>query len=331
MKILVLGGSYFFGRVFVMEAAKEYDITVVNRGTYSMEAFGVNQLKGDRNDTDFLETITDDYDVLVDFCGYQKGDVSRILDHVQGKIGHYIFISTVDVFRRGISGYKTEDTPLENRVFPGEAGEYISGKVLLEQELCAVCEEKKIPFTILRPAILYGPFNYAPREGVFIQLMVQQGLLPRITDADGSFQMVYVKDAAQAVLSCIGNEKTFGNSYNLCGDETVTYSLLADALWMGAESIRQEKRPERSCGIKGTSNEENLRQEQECEPIKILPMTVIQAQNQGLPLSFPLTKEETELYSNTKSKEELGMEYISLQEGMARTCRAFWNVYLPTR
>ena len=77
MKILVLGGSYFFGRVFVMEAAKEHDITVVNRGTYSMEAFGVTQLKGDRKDTDFLKTITGDYDVLVDFCGYQKGDVSR--------------------------------------------------------------------------------------------------------------------------------------------------------------------------------------------------------------------------------------------------------------
>lgn len=325
MKILVLGGSYFFGRVFVMEASKEHDITVINRGTYDMEGFGVTQIKGDRNNTDFLKTITGDYDVLVDFCGYHKGDVSSILDHVPGKIGHYIFISTVDVYRRGISGYKTEDTPLENRVFPGEAGEYISGKVLLEQELCAVCEEKKIPFTILRPAILYGPFNYAPREGVFIQLMAQQGLLPRITDADGSFQMVYVKDAAQAVLKCIGNEKTFGNSYNLCGDETVTYSLLADALWKGAERIGKEQRSEMNPGTNGMRNEEIPQQ----EPVKVLLMTVAQAQSQGLPLSFPVTKEETELYSNTRSKEELDMEYISLEEGMARTCKAFWNVYLP--
>ena len=40
MKLLVIGGSYFYGRVFVMEAAKEHDITVWNRGTYSMKEFG---------------------------------------------------------------------------------------------------------------------------------------------------------------------------------------------------------------------------------------------------------------------------------------------------
>lgn len=47
MKILVIGGSYFYGRVFVMQAVKEHDITVLNRGTYSMENLGVKQIKGD--------------------------------------------------------------------------------------------------------------------------------------------------------------------------------------------------------------------------------------------------------------------------------------------
>ena len=36
MKILVIGGSYFYGRVFVMLTAPQHEITVVNRGTYSM-------------------------------------------------------------------------------------------------------------------------------------------------------------------------------------------------------------------------------------------------------------------------------------------------------
>ena len=50
MQILVLGGSYFYGRVFTMLAAKKHEITVLNRGTYSMESFGVKQIKGDRHD-----------------------------------------------------------------------------------------------------------------------------------------------------------------------------------------------------------------------------------------------------------------------------------------
>lgn len=306
MKILVIGGSYFYGRVFVMEAAKEHDITVVNRGTYSMESFGVTQVTGNRGDASLWQAVTTDYDVLVDFCGYNEGDVANVLEHIAGRIGHYIFISTVDVYQRGLSGYKDESTPLETRRFPGEAGEYIMGKVALERELAQVCGQRDIPYTILRPAILYGPFNYAPRESVFIQLMVQQGLLPRITDADGRFQLIYVKDAAQAVIKCMGNDKAFGQSYNLCGDEVVIYDMLADALLKGAGKIKKDRKE---------------------TPIRQLPMTVQEAEQQGLPLSFPVTEAETELCSNEKSKAELGMEYISLEEGMARTCQAFWGVY----
>lgn len=306
MKILVIGGSYFYGRVFVMEAAREHDVTVVNRGTYSMEDFGITQVTGDRGDASLWQSVTTDYDVLVDFCGYKEGDVAKVLEHVAGSIGHYIFISTVDVYQRGLSSYKDESTPLETRRFPGEAGEYITGKTALERELARVCGQRDIPYTILRPAILYGPFNYAPRESVFIQLMVQQGLLPRITGADGRFQLIYVKDAVKAVIKCMGNDKAFGQSYNLCGDEVVTYDMLADVLLRGAGKIEEDRKK---------------------TPIRQLPMTVQEAEQQGLPLSFPVTEAETELCSNEKSKAELGMEYISLEEGMARTCQAFWGVY----
>ena len=48
MKILVIGGSYFLGRVFVMQAAGVHEITLVNRGTYSMEEWGVRQIRGDK-------------------------------------------------------------------------------------------------------------------------------------------------------------------------------------------------------------------------------------------------------------------------------------------
>lgn len=306
MKILVIGGSYFYGRVFVMEAAKAHDVTVVNRGTYSMKELGVTQITGDRENASLWQSVTEDYDVLVDFCGYKEGDVANVLEHIAGHIGHYIFISTVDVYQRGLSGCKDENTPLETRRFPGEAGEYIAGKTALEQELISICGQKQIPYTILRPAILYGPFNYAPRESVFIQLMAQQGILPRITDADGRFQLVYVKDAAQAVIKCMGTENAYGQSYNLCGDEVVTYDMLADVLIKGADEIKDDRKE---------------------MPIRQLLMTVQEAEQHGLPLSFPVTEAETELCSNAKSKAELGVEYISLEEGMAKTCRAFWGVY----
>ena len=298
MKILVVGGSYFFGRVFVMQCAKEHDVTVVNRGTYSMENLGAKQITGERHDPMLWQGIREHYDVLVDFCAYEKGDIRLLLDSFGGSIGQYILISTIDVYQRTPGGFKNENTPFETRKFAGEAGEYIAGKVALEQEVSKVCPQMGVQYTVLRPATLYGPYNYAPRESLFIRLMVQQGILPHITDAAGKFQFVYVKDAAEAVKRCLLNEAAYGQAYNLCQDDVANYDLFYEALAQASDREVTE-----------------------------LPLTCEQAKQQDFPLPFPLTEEESLCCSNTKGKEELGLVYTELSEGMAKTYRAFKNVY----
>lgn len=301
MKILVLGGSYFYGRVFTMLAAKNHEITVLNRGTYSMEDFGVKQITGDRHDEKVLRQLAasvTEFDAVVDFCGYGPGDVASVVEHLPGKTKQYIFISTVDVYERGIQGLKDEGTPYETRSIEGEAGEYIRGKVALEQELKEICLQRGIGYTILRPAVLYGPYNYAPRESVFIQIALQNRLLPEITDATGKFQFTYVKDGAEAIEKCLLNKSTYGQAYNLCGDEILDYGKFIAGL-------------EQAMPI----------------PCKRIQMTVQEAGAQGIPLPFAVFEEETELYSNEKSKKELGMVYTSFQEGMKKTYRAFKGVF----
>ena len=297
MRILVIGGSYFFGRVFVMLAAKEHDVTVVNRGTCSVAELGAKQIKGDRKEEGVWKSIEDDCDCVVDFCAYEKGDIARVLENMPGRIRQYIFISTVDVYERGINGLKGEETPLETRPLPGEAGAYIAGKVALEREVREQCGKRDISCTVLRPAILYGPLNYAPRESVYIRLLARNRVLPRITDAAGSFQFVYVKDAAQAVLNCLLNPRAYGQAYNLCGEEVLTYEDFFRELGKASDVEARE-----------------------------IPLTAREAESQGLPLPFPLTEAETELYSNEKSKEELGLRYMDIGEGMARTYRAFRDI-----
>lgn len=327
MKLLVIGGSYFFGRVFVMLASKEHDITVVNRGTYSMEALGVEQITGDRREEGVWQSCKEDYDVIIDFCAYEKGDIARVLRNMPGNAGQYIFISTVDVYERGIhpgngrdksegtessmnmgshipgeeqrtEDGKAETAPLETRLFPGEAGSYIAGKVALEQEVKEECGRRGISYTVLRPAVLYGPYNYAPREALYIQMMVQNHVLPHITNASGAFQFLYVKDAAEAVIRCLLNEKAYGQVYNLCQDKVVTYELFYQELRNAADMEVNE-----------------------------IPVTVEEAQSQGIPLPFPVAEEESELCSNEKSKRELGIRYTDFAEGMAKTYRAFKGVY----
>ena len=301
MKLLVIGGSYFYGRVFVMEAAKEHEITVWNRGTYSMESFGVRQLTGDRHER--IAGCEEDYEAVIDFCAYAPGDVRDTLNLLTGNIGQYVFISTVDVYERDPAVVKGEDTPLEERVIAGEAGAYIAGKVALEKELAESCGAKGIPYTVLRPAILYGPFNYAPRESVYIQMLLQNHALPRCTDAQGRFQFAYVKDAAQAILASLGNARAYGQAYNACGEGNFTYGRFF-------ETLRKAAQPE------------------DLEGLVEVPLTVEHAASQGVPMPFPVMEEETHLCDNAKGKAELGIVYAEFEEGMRRTYRAFRNVYL---
>lgn len=306
LKILVLGGSYFYGRVFTMLASKEYELTLLNRGTYSMEEYGVTQLRGDRHDPETLARLKKSgavFDAVVDFCAYAPEDIRLMIEHLPCKIRQYLLISTVDVYRRGKGGLKDEETPYETRSLPGEAGSYIAGKIALEQELKEICDREGMAWTVLRPAILYGPYNYAPREAAYIQIMIQNHLLPEITDAGGQFQFTYVKDAAEAVRRCLLNEKTYGQAYNLCGDEILDYGLfaedLAQAAGEGGDRISFQR----------------------------YPLTAKQAEEQGVPLPFPVYQEETELYNNEKSKRELGISYTPFSEGIGKTFRAFQGVF----
>lgn len=302
MNLLVIGGSYFYGRVFVMEAAKEHTLTLLNRGTYSMKEFGVKEIVGDRHDREALAKCAEDYDAVIDFCAYEAGDVAFAIENIPGKIGQYVLISTVDAYERGSGAVKAEDHALEHRNFPGEAGAYITGKTALEEELPRECGDRKILWTVLRPAILYGPYNYAPRESAYIQLMLMNRALPRFTDADGRFQFVYVKDAALAVLRVLGNEKAYGQAYNLCQDEIMTYDTFFTVL-------------------KKTADPEVT------EHLQEIPITVDSAMAQQIPVPFPAKEEETELCSNEKSKRELKLEYTDFEEGMRRTYNAFKHVY----
>lgn len=171
----------------------------------------------------------------------------------------------------------------------------------LEREVREECSRRSMPYTVLRPGILYGPLNYAPREAAYIQMIVRNHVLPHITDATGRFQVVYVKDAAEAVLRVLLNEKAYGRAYNLCQDGVLTYDILYEELRKAAAE-QQDKPEELAC-------------------------TVEEAGQMGIPLPFPVTEAESELYSNERGKNELGMEYISLSEGMGRTYRAFRGVY----
>jgi len=297
-KVLVIGGSYFVGRVFAMIAAREagFELTLLNRGHYSMSHLpNVREFHCDRHDGAGLRQLPpEEYDAVVDFCAYTPEDVRELLTALPGKPGRYILLSTADVYERDGDGPRDEYTDLLHRQPTGPAGEYMFGKVMAEQAALDVCELRQMPLTILRPAFVYGPYNYAPRESWFVQQIVKGLPVPVPTDGQAKFQFVYVKDVARAIIACINNEVSLGKAYNLAAPEVLDYPAYAEVLRKVSDI-----------------------------PFSTVNVTVQQVMEQGLPLPFPLFPEESELFAGHKICHELGLEYTPFEEGMSKAFQAF--------
>ena len=293
MKLLIIGGTYFLGKAFVECACREHEMTLFNRGTRMLAMEGVKCYTGERHDRTALEQIEGAYDVIVDFCAYEKGDIRLVAECLAGRFKQYVFVSTCDVYRKGTGEILAEDSPLEERLFPGPEGAYIAGKVALERELAVCAKEDGFAYTSIRPAFIYGEDNYAPREGIYFQWIEKAGQILHPQDATGEFQMVYVRDCAQAILRVCGAVEAYGEAYNVCGTEGMTYDRWRDTL---REAVRKAVRKEFDC----------------------VEIPLIQVFEKQIPLPFPLQMEESERYDGGKMK-ELGVSYISPEEGLCRS------------
>ena len=297
-KVLVIGGTYFAGRVFTMVAAADCELTLLNRGRYSMARYPVTEYRCDRHDAAALAALpAADYDAIVDFCAYRPGEIGTLVSNLKATFRKYICISTADVYDRSAPRPWTEQTPVADSFGSGPEADYLAGKAAVERECSSVCAARGADCVILRPAFLYGPYNYAPREPWYIQNAVSGQPIPQPTDAVGCFQFVYVKDLAMAVLACLRPDAPTGmRAYNLAAPEVLDYDGFLDALRAVAD-----------------------------REIRTRPVTVEQVLRENLPLPFPLRENESELFDGSLAERELGLVYTPFREGMQKA----WNAFAP--
>ena len=301
-KALIIGGTYFAGRVFAIIAKQNgYSLSFINRGTYSMGYLGdVEEFKCDRRDAEGLAALPyGEYDAIVDFCAYEPGDCSTLLRSLKFRAPQYVLITTADVYDRSVRTPKDESTPLQDHMGNCMAADYMWKKRNLETEAAEVCAELGVGLTILRPAFIYGPFNYAPRESYYVERIVKGQPVPAPTDSDSEWNAVFVTDVARAICACIEKQDiACGQAYNLSAPEVITYSRFLELL---------QKVTDR--------------------PFTTRPVTVSEVIEQNIPLPFPLTADESELFIGTKIQEQLGVSYSPIEEGMQKAFNAFRSVY----
>jgi nucleoside-diphosphate-sugar epimerase len=293
--ILVIGGSYFVGRVFVEALAThpDYRIVVVNRGNRPLGLDGVEEIVCDRNQTGPLREALPSlpWHAVVDFCGYSPKDLRNvILALPRGSVGHYVYISTTSVYAptRALpireNGQKLSGPQPEL----GPAAGYGFQKWLSEQTLTTHAQQLGFPFTCLRPSIIYGAYNYAPRERYFFDLIHDNQIVILPDNELPLFQFVSVWDVAEIILRSIGNADVFGKAFNLAAEELISYARLVEIL----EAVMERQ-------------------------IRTRTMSVQEIDAKRIPLPFPLDGHL--IYSGVLVCEVLGFRYTSFLEGMRKT------------
>lgn len=136
----------------------------------------------------------------------------------QDQVRRFVHISSL-----AAAGPACPEKPAREEDPPQPVSEYGKSKLAGELEVKDHCRAE---YVILRPPAVYGP-----RDGEFLRLFraVKGHVLPRMARAQ-ALSLVYVKDLAKAVVTCLEHPAAAGKTYFVAGREVVTARRMAEEI-----------------------------------------------------------------------------------------------------
>jgi nucleoside-diphosphate-sugar epimerase len=244
MKVLLIGGAGFIGPSTAAALKKgEHQVTVFHRGNTKAPA-GAEEILGNR---EFLQDHQPEFrrqkfDVVVDFVLSSGRQAQQLMDTFRGIAGRVVALSSMDVYRAwgvfyGMEPGGLQDLPLTedselrtSRItYPPEVLKKVQtiygwlndeyDKIPVEQ---AVLSDSKLPGTILRLPMIYGPGDPLHRFHTILkrlddgrkQLIFADDVAPLRTPRG------YVENVGAAIALAAASAQSAGRLYNVCEAES---------------------------------------------------------------------------------------------------------------
>jgi nucleoside-diphosphate-sugar epimerase len=309
MKILIIGGTRNMGHILATELFNAgHELTIFNRGITQDELPAqIKRLRGDRTDKAQLKAALGglEFDAVVDMVLYTGEEAESIIDVLAGRVGHYVFVSTGQVYliREGLERPFSEDD-YEGRLMPPpkpntyghEEWNYGFHKRQAEDALAAAWVKNGFPYTSLRMPMVNGerePFNRL--YGYMLRIKDGGPILVPETPQH-PLRHVYADDVARAIITVINQGMGKGRAYNISQDETVP---LSEFLALVGEFMGYE--PPQLIEVKRS----------------------LLVANGFLPDCSPFSDRWMSELTNERSKAELGMHYTPLRTYLERIVRHY--------
>ena len=212
LKILVFGGTSFFGKQLVHDLILEgHDITIASRG--NTKPFSeVMYLNIDRNDKVSLEQLKNtSWDRVYDQICMNEQNARDVLELFK-YVGHYIHTSTASVYEGYSEGHKEEQLDMVNyqfKDFTGMLGD--EGEAYGENKRRAEAiyfQQTEFPVAAIRFCIVLGKDDTSKRLIFHIERIKSEKPI-YIPNLDARMSFITQEDAS-AFLRFVGDHKLYG-------------------------------------------------------------------------------------------------------------------------
>jgi len=240
MKVLLTGANGFVGSsILDLLVERGHDVRIMLRKTSDTSRITRHLPRADvrygsLDDPDALGQAVRDVECVVHCAGKTKvlcveeyyaanrDGTRRVVEAANANadsLRHFVHISS-----RAVNGPTTTARPARENDPCLPISDYGKSKLEGERVVTGQC---RVPWTVLRPSAVYGPgdtdFLHAFRA-------VRMRLMPLFDGGRQEINLVYVRDVAEAVLRCTGEEKAFGKTYNVASPDSSTARELVEEI-----------------------------------------------------------------------------------------------------
>jgi uncharacterized protein YbjT (DUF2867 family) len=240
-RVLVLGGTGFVGRATMARLMGSPQgaglrVTVPSRRPAQHKALGtlpgVELVQADVHQPAVLRQLLAGHDAVLNLVAVLHADVATFR-RVHVDLPHQLATACLATGVHRLVHVSALGVPEDPALAPSQ---YLRSKAEGEAVLRTFTVDRhaaeRLSLTVLRPSVIFGAQDRF--MNLFAQLQVLAPLLP-LAGADARFQPVWVEDVAAALVSCLCEPASAGQTFEAAGPEVWTLAELVRAAgrWSG--------------------------------------------------------------------------------------------------
>ena len=170
MKILIIGGTTFIGKLLVTELVKSgHAVSILHRKSRHPFSKKVKNFVADRNQIEAVRKAVGKtrfdavFDIAYDWAhGTSASQIEATALLFDGHVSRYIYMSSVAAYGDGLNHHEGDALAPDDH-----PDAYVRNKAMSERSLFRLHQRTGFPIVTLRPPYVYGPGNPFYREAFF--------------------------------------------------------------------------------------------------------------------------------------------------------------------